>query len=133
MRDHVRILGVLNIVWGSLGVIGALFVLLIFGGALGLVGIASHQEPEAAIAVPIIGLIGGAISLIILVTSIPAIVAGIGLLRMASWSRTVGIFISALHLLGFPFGTALGIYGLWVLMSNETAELFVPSRGPVNI
>jgi len=32
--------------------------------------------------------------------------------------------LSALDLLGFPFHTALGIYGLWVLLNRQTEEMF---------
>jgi hypothetical protein len=34
------------------------------------------------------------------------------------------IVLSAIELLHVPFGTALGIYGLWVLLSPPTEELF---------
>jgi hypothetical protein len=34
------------------------------------------------------------------------------------------IILSALHLFNVPFGTALGVYGFWVLLSPETEALF---------
>ena len=37
MEGHVKALGILHIVFGALGVIGALVVLLIFGGAAAIV------------------------------------------------------------------------------------------------
>lgn len=133
MRKHVQILGILNIVWGSFGVMGALIILLIFGGTIGLIGMASPHDPGAHFAIPIITVIGGAIFLLLIVTSVPSIVAGIGLLRLASWSRILAIVLSALHLLSIPLGTALGVYGLWVLLSDETAALFAPAERPVTI
>ena len=39
------------------------------------------------------------------------------------------IVLSALHLINFPFGTLLSIYGLWVLLSKEGEILFTASRG----
>jgi hypothetical protein len=33
------------------------------------------------------------------------------------------IVISALHLLSFPIGTALGVYGLWVLLNEQSRRL----------
>jgi hypothetical protein len=133
MRKHVQVLGILNIVWGSIGVFGALIIMLVFGGVVSLIGVTAHHDPDARIAIPIVGLIGGAIFLLIMITSIPSIVAGAGLLRMAPWSRILTIVLSALHLFSIPFGTALGIYGLWVLLSDETVSLFVPSEGPIRI
>jgi hypothetical protein len=51
--------------------------------------------------------------------SIPGaiICTGIGLLQYRSWARIVALILSGLMLIGFPFGTAAGIYGLWVLNS----------------
>jgi len=129
MEQHIKILGVLNIVWGAMGAIGGLIVLLVFGSAFGIVGTAIHHDADAAIALPIIGLLGGAIAFFLLLLSVPSIVAGIGLLNFKPWSRTLAIVVSALHLLSIPFGTALGIYGLWVLFSQESLQFFARPQG----
>src|SRR4026209_680966 len=78
MEQHIKILGVLNTVWGAMGALGGLIVLLIFGGAFGIIGTALHHDADAAIALPIIALVGGAIALFLLLLSVPSIVAGIG-------------------------------------------------------
>jgi zinc-ribbon domain len=44
-----------------------------------------------------------------------ALAAGFGLLNRRPWGRIVAIIAAILALLKFPFGTALGIYTLWVL------------------
>jgi hypothetical protein len=124
VEQHVRILGILHIVLASLGILAALFMLALFGGAASLIGIAAQHDPAAGIAVPVVGFIGGAIFLFLVLVSVPGIVAGIGLLKFQSWSRILGIVISALQLFNVPFGTALGIYGLWVLLSEDTRRLF---------
>lgn len=128
MEQHIKIVGVLNIVWGTMLALGGLVVLLVFGSAFGIVGTATRHEPDAAIALPIIGVVGGAISLFLLLLSVPSIVAGIGLLKCKPWSRILAIVVSAFHLLSIPFGTALGIYGLWVLFSQESLPLLAPSQ-----
>jgi len=114
-------------VWGAMGALTGLFLLIIFGGAFGIVGTVLHQT-EATMAWPLIagigGLVAGAITIYLLIISIPSIVAGIGLINFKPWARTVGIVISALHLLHIPLGTALGIYGLWVLVSRESEGCF---------
>ena len=40
------------------------------------------------------------------------------------WARTLMLVISALHLFHIPLGTALGIYGFFVLLNDETRRLF---------
>lgn len=131
MRKHVQVLGILNIVWGALGLLGALVVLLVFGGAATLVGVIGRQAPEAHIAIPILTLIGGFVFTLLLLTSAPAVIVGVALLREASWARIAGIVLSAIHLLSVPFGTALGVYGLWVLISDH--RLSQPQSGPVRL
>jgi zinc-ribbon domain len=44
-----------------------------------------------------------------------ALLAGYGLLQRRPWGRTVAIVAAILALIKIPFGTALGIYTLWVL------------------
>jgi hypothetical protein len=74
-----------------------------------------------------LGGIGGIIAIVILVFSLPGLIGGIALLMRAPWSRVYMLVISALHLLHLPFGTALGIYGLWVLTRPE-AETILSGR-----
>ena len=125
MEGHVKALGILHIAFGVLGVMGALVVLLIFGGAAAVVGMTA-PERDAEIAVPIIGIAGGAIAFLVFVVSVPGIVVGVGLYGLRPWARVLGIIISALDILQVPIGTAIGIYGLWVLLHNQTEPLFRP-------
>ncbi len=125
MDTHVRVLGVLHIVLGGLGVLVGLGFLLLFGGAASIVGMtAMPQDEKAFLAVPILGVIGGAICVLALVVSLPAIIAGIGLLKFRPWARILTLVLSAINLLNVPIGTAIGVYGLWVLLNNETEPLF---------
>jgi len=125
MEGHVKALGILHIALGVLGVIGALVVLLIFGGAAAIVNM-NAPEHDAEIAVPVIGVVGGAIALLVFVLSVPGIIVGAGLYGLRPWARILGIIISALDILQVPIGTAIGIYGLWVLLHNQTEPLFRP-------
>ena len=124
MRDHVRILAILNIVMGSIGLLIGIGLLFMFGGIGILAGVANSGDPEAALALPIMGGIGGLIFLVVLIFSAPQIIGGIGLLKMQPWARILVIVLSAVGLLSVPIGTALGIYGLWVLLNEETVRLF---------
>jgi len=122
VEQHVKILAILNIVLGGLGVISALVVLIFFGG---LAGVASTDSaPEAATGAAALGLIGGIGALIIAVLSVPCLIAGLGLLKFRPWAQTLAIVMSVLNLPGIPFGTALGIYGLWVLLNKDTKPIF---------
>lgn len=135
MQTHVRVLGILNLVMGGLGVLAALVILLLFGGIAGFVGAAAEAEAgiDAQAAAPILTIVGGAIAIFLLLVSLPGIVAGIGLLHYREWARILTIVLSAINLLNVPLGTLLGVYGLWVLLQRETVELFQnpPQQTPV--
>lgn len=124
METHVKVLGVLNIILGGMGVMAALIILLIFGGTAGIVGATAHGDPEARFVVPLLSAIGGGLFFLIIALSVPGIIAGIGLLKFRPWARILTIILSVLNLLHIPFGTAVGIYGLWVLLSRDTERLF---------
>jgi hypothetical protein len=121
MAQHVKILGVLHIVLGALGVFGGIVILLIFGGVSALVNMSDRSSD---LPVPLLGIIGGILFILLLVLSLPGLIIGIGLVQFRPWARIAGIIVSALDLLGFPFHTALGIYGLWVLLNRETEQMF---------
>jgi ABC-type glycerol-3-phosphate transport system permease component len=53
---------------------------------------------------------------IFLVTGIIGVIAGWGLYERRSWARILAIVLAFVNLLHPPFGTAIGIYTLWVLL-----------------
>ena len=123
MDTHVRVLGVLNIALGVVGMIIAALMMVGVGGAAGIIS-ASAEPEEAALAVPILSIVGGLVVAVVFAFSVPSVVTGIGLLYFKPWARILGIVLSAIALLGFPWVTLLGIYGLWVLFNKDTERLF---------
>jgi hypothetical protein len=124
METHVKVLGVLNIVFSALGLCLAALLSLIFAGSAAVV--AANADPDARIAIPIIGLTGSALVGFLLVLSLPGLIVGIGILKRKPWARIGGIVVGLLSLIAIPFGTVLGVYALWVLFSPETERLFTP-------
>jgi hypothetical protein len=123
MQTHVKLLGILHIVFSGLGMLVAVGLLLFFGGMAGVAGATDHTD-DRFVAVPMLAGVGGVAFLFVLLMSLPGLIAGIGLLKLRPWARILGIIISAVDLFAVPFGTALGIYGLWVLLSGQTEVLF---------
>lgn len=127
MRDHVKILGVLNIVMGCLGALAGVFVLIVFGGLAGLAGVSAgpwSNDDSGLVAAPILAVVGVGIAVFVLLLALPCIIGGWGLLKFKPWARVLMIVVSVFHLFHIPIGTALGVYGLWVLLHEETRRLF---------
>jgi hypothetical protein len=53
-----------------------------------------------------------------------AVAAGIGLLERAQWGRVVAILAAILSLIKFPFGTAMGIWTLVMLLGYRNSTLY---------
>jgi len=48
--------------------------------------------------------------------------------RRRPFGRILCLGLAIVNLLVLPFGTALGVYALWVLLTNEGRRLFEPAR-----
>jgi len=120
MEKHITFVGALQIGYNALGVLAAMvtFMFIVGGGLVG--GLISDEE----IVIPITFFVGTAISMWLLVLSVPGIIGGIGVLRRQSWARYMVLVLSILDLFSIPIGTAIGAYSIWVLLQNETAKLF---------
>jgi hypothetical protein len=123
MADHIKTLGILHIVYGLLGVLAGVVAMIFFGGLASLIGMAADSG-QAKVAAPILGVIGAFLFVLLLALSLPGIVAGFGLIELQPWARILTIVLSALELMSMPLGTALGVYGLWVLLSPNCEQLF---------
>jgi len=105
MQSHVRILAVLHIVFACLGILIGLGLFVMFGGLAALVA-ANEGGSDAFAGMAVLGGIGTFLLVLLLVLSLPGLVAGVALLNLKPW------------------GKILGIYGLWVLVNPETDRLF---------
>jgi hypothetical protein len=131
MREHVKILGIIYLVFSCLGLLGALVLGGVFAFSGTMVGLAGQDDPDSLIALSILGALGTALFFLCLALSVPGIVAGWGLLNFKPWARILTIVLSALNLLNFPVGTAIGVYGLWVMLNQETEAMFRAAPPPV--
>ncbi len=122
MDTHLKVLAWLYIVFGILGSLLGLGLMALLG-IIGVAGAAS--DPDAWMAVPILGFTGVALGVFMLILSVPGIIAGAGLLKYRPWARILTIVLSALNLMNIPIGTILGVYGLWVMLSEDGSRLFV--------
>jgi hypothetical protein len=127
MRDHIKILAILNIVMGGLTALLGIAVLLLMGGLAGVIAASLRsslgEADGGAIAAPLIATIGVCVAAFLLLLAAPAVIGGFGLLHYKPWSRVWMIVVSGFHLLHVPLGTALGVYGLVVLLNEETHRI----------
>ena len=119
MQDHIKIIGILWIIFGIFSLIGAFFLFMVLFGV-------SLIPDMGEIAPGILRFIAIAMGLFLALLGVPKIVGGLGLLRQREWARILVLAVSFLSLINFPFGTALGIYSIVILFNQETLKIFRP-------
>ena len=116
MRTHIKVVAIINIILGAIGVLAGLGVF-----ASGTFGSLMSGSLVGAIAGTVTSAV---IGVIIACISAVSVVAGFGLLNGKSWARYVVIVLSVLHLFSFPFRTIFGVYSLWALLSADGKREF---------
>jgi hypothetical protein len=119
MEKHVTVLGILYIAFSALML---LLAIIIFAAVVGGGIISGDSE-----AIAITAIVGPAVASLFLLLSGPGLIGGIYLLKHRPWARILVLVLGFLNLIHIPIGTALGIYTIWVLLKNETVDLFEPS------
>jgi hypothetical protein len=56
------------------------------------------------------------------------VIVGLPLRRHQPWARLTALMLGSVDLLLLPYGTALGVYALWVLLSEKGKAVFVSSK-----
>ena len=105
-KTHQKILGAMLVAYSAMNIFAAVSVII----SLGFVRI-FIDEPEL---IGMITLFSQLISAIMLVVSIPALAAGIGMIREKEWSKALALIVGVVYLLFIPIGTVIGIYSIWL-------------------
>lgn len=120
--SKARLLGLLMWLYAAFNVLLVAVIAIIYISIFGFVFTQVPQkpgEPDPAF-IMVILIFAFAIALILTVLfSIPKIVAGYGLRKQKPWARTWAIVGSIMACMSFPFGTAIGVFGLVFLFSDE--------------
>lgn len=130
-RKHVELLGVLYVISGALSLLIGLSLLALAGGAFSIMTSAPTDRAELAAALTAISFV--TIAGIAAAWGAVSVLAGLALRRHRPWARPVGLAVAVLDLFVLPFGTALGIYSLWVLLANQSRDLFHPHAAQVSV
>ncbi len=126
VQEHVRLLGILWLALSAMNVLGGAILFFLANTLFVHLPEISGERAATAWLHPFLSFIG----ILIFVKGAAGFLAGWGLLQRESWARMLSIVLALLALLNIPFGTALGIYTLWVLLpAGADAEYEAQVRG----
>jgi len=111
ISGHIRLLGILWLASSALRLLQGLAVLIIFNRHFGVLPIGGPAF------LPILmEMVGRAL----IIASVIGFIAAWGLLEKHTWGRALALICGGVSLIEMPFGTALGIYTLWVLLPAKS-------------
>lgn len=108
MKGHVTAIGIIQIIFGALNILGGLIVLLAFSFIEQFI-----PEPEV---VTILNIISAPLTVCLCVFGGLMIVGAIGLMNHKRWGKILTLIMGALGLLNIPLGTLKGVYIIWALV-----------------
>ncbi len=123
MKTHVKVLAWIHLIFGALGSVAGVIVFLIFSFIDRPVLHSPIRDDAFFASTGFLG-VGPVLAGLCLLFSLPGLLAGYGLLMYRPWARTLALILCFLNLLNIPLGTALGAYGLWVLLSSEGQQYY---------
>ena len=124
MERHVTILAILCSLWGALAMLVGVSLLL-----LSVAAIAILFSPDGRAVTFAAGLTATAFAVmgaVALIWGAAHVGASVLLRRRQAAGRVLTLGLAVVNLLVLPFGTALGIYAMWILLTNDGRRLFEP-------
>lgn len=112
VQEHVRLLGILWLALSALNAVGGVILFILANTLFVHLPQMSGQPAATGWLHPFLSVIG----ILVVVKAAAGFLAGWGLLQREPWARILTLVLAFLALFNIPFGTALGIYTLWVLL-----------------
>jgi hypothetical protein len=112
VHEHLNLLGILWFAFSGLNAAGGVLILMAY-----------HLFIWHSNVPPFLYPVLQSIGWFVLLKSAVGLAAGFGLLHREVWARTLVLILSFIALFtSIPFGTALGVYTMWVLLPRESEQ-----------
>lgn len=121
MRSHLRLLGILQLTWGAIGLLLGVALLLLAAGAVAIGAMGTGERVAAGVTAFTFGIF----ALALLLGGAANAWAGRALRQAEPAGRTAVLWLSVPNLFVLPFGTALGVYAFWVLLHQDARAAMV--------
>ena len=119
VQNHIHLLGVLWLALSAINAVGGVILIIVANTLLAHLNQlgAPPEVPRGFLTVLVTSL-----GIIVLAKSVCGFFAGWGLMQREPWARVLALVLAFLSLFNVPFGTAVGVYTLWVLLPGQSQE-----------
>jgi hypothetical protein len=119
VEEHVRLLALLWLALSAFNTIGGIVLYVVANTLLVHMHRAGADSGPPAFLTPLLS----TVAILLLAKAAFGFAAGWGLLQREHWARVVVLVLAFVSLFtNIPFGTALGIYTMWVLLPAESEQ-----------
>ena len=118
LDSHKKVLGILYVISAVLSMLGML-ILNVFLSVIFSFAFREVDPEDRRIVEMVLSLVQYLPYIVIIVISIPTLIAGIGLLTRQSWAVLFAMIMGCFKLFSFPVGTALGVYAIWIYAEDR--------------
>src|ERR1700733_1753974 len=116
VQSHTHLLGISWLAISAFNTIAGV-VLYILANTL-FAHMRDFSAPQGSFLRPLLSVIG----IFVLAKAAFGFIAGWGLLQREPWARILTLVLGFISLFHVPFGTAVGVYTLWVLLPAQSEE-----------
>jgi len=118
VQEHVHLLGILWLAISAFNTISGVVLYIIANSLFGRLHNLGAPDAPTAFLRPLLS----AIAIVVLAKAMGGFFAGWGLMQREPWARVVALVLGFISLFNVPFGTAVGVYTLWVLLPAQSQE-----------
>jgi predicted nucleic acid-binding Zn ribbon protein len=119
VQEHVHLLGILWLAISAMNTIGAVVLYILANTLLAhLHEMGAPSEAPTGFLRPLLT----AVAFFIFAKAACGFIAGWGLLQREPWARVIALVLGFLSLFNVPFGTAVGVYTMWVLLPGQSQQ-----------
>ncbi len=124
MKRHVDFLSTLYLTWGAIFTLVALAGFALAGGAAAIATASGPVRVASEMAARLTAITIGVVAIIALVWGALHLWVGRTLRQHRPSGRLMALGLAVGNMVLLPFGTALGAYACWVLLTDEGRRLF---------
>ncbi|HOX84168.1 MAG TPA: hypothetical protein PLJ60_21335 [Chryseolinea sp.] len=118
LDGHKKVLGILYIISAMFTILGMIMLNAILSVVFSFVFNEIDPEQQKIMEL-VLSIVQYVPAFVIILFSIPTLIAGIGLLTRQTWSTLFALIMGCLKLFNFPIGTAIGIYAIWIYSEDQ--------------
>jgi len=117
VQGHVRLLALFWLAFSAFNTVGACVLYVLANTLFAHLGQFGAPEGQMSFLRPLLSVV----AILLLAKAALGFIAGWGLLHHEKWARVLVLVLAFLSLFtNIPFGTALGVYTMWVLLSADS-------------